>query len=184
MSQTQLGEAVGVNYATVGAWERGETTPHPRSMAAIRKALGVAADSTRRSMRGARLAAGLSQDALARKIGMANGTQVSLWERGLRPVPGDWVQALGDVLRPFGYGRPVAEAAEPEAQECIAALRRRAWEHGFTISTAHEGRFTMYRADVTPAVRVTAHKTITAVRVHVERLEELARSASATRRAA
>ena len=107
--QRQVAEAIGCSKASLLNWERGRAEPELRFMPAIIRFLGydpAAPDPTLsigERLRAARRARGLSQEALARLLGI-DPTTVRDWEeRGEQGRPARRVmRAVGEFLREGG----------------------------------------------------------------------------------
>lgn len=102
--QREVAERLGVDKATVGDWERGDTEPHLRSIPGIVEFLGYvpfAPDGSlpQRLKLGRRLL-GLSQRELADRLGVDEST-VRVWEAGrYRPI-GHYRERIQALLASF-----------------------------------------------------------------------------------
>ena len=92
LPQRQVAAAIGCHHASLLNWERGRREPEPRYLAGILRFLGYdprpAPATFGGQLRAAREAEGLSEAALARRLGLDPG-MVGVWERSevQRPYP-------------------------------------------------------------------------------------------------
>lgn len=92
MEQKAAAQAIGCDPGTLINWEKGRVAPDARFWPAILRYLGYdprpAPETLGGRIRAAREAAGLSEEALARQLGLDPGT-LAAWERGevSRPYP-------------------------------------------------------------------------------------------------
>jgi transcriptional regulator with XRE-family HTH domain len=100
---------LGVQPATVGRWERDQKRPAIKLMPGVLMLLGPGACATQKSLPEERLLSarrllGLTQAALAEKLGVDRGT-VGDWERGVR-LPAEEMLAAVEALLSPGGGKP------------------------------------------------------------------------------
>ena len=100
---------LGVRPATVGRWERDQKRPAVKLMPGVLMLLGPGSSATRKSLPEERLLSarqllGLSQAALAEKLGVDRGT-VGDWERGVRR-PSEERLAAVEALLSSDFGTP------------------------------------------------------------------------------
>ena len=99
----------GVQRATYGCWERDQKRPAIKLMPRILTLLGPGSCATQKSLPEERLLSarqllGLSQAALAEKLGVDRGT-VGDWERGVR-LPAEERLAAVEALLSLGSRKP------------------------------------------------------------------------------
>ena len=64
-------------------------------------------------------------------LGMSGSTRICLGERGAAPIPTKRVEQIKALIEPESVGTWADVKQTP-----LNVLRKRAWEHGWTISTA------------------------------------------------
>jgi transcriptional regulator with XRE-family HTH domain len=114
---------LGVQPATYGRWERDQKRPAIQLMPVVLTLLGPDPSATQKSLPGERLLSarhllGLSQAALAEKLGVDRGT-VGDWERGVRLPAEERLAAVEALLSPGG-GKP-ARIPAPAGEAVTAA---------------------------------------------------------------
>lgn len=124
LSQSDVAHLLGVKRQAVAGWEAGEVPEGRRDI--LRQALASEAPAAA-LMRALRDRAGWKQAELAERIG-SNQSEVSSWERGAKPIPGDKWPHIRDVLaaaepdiRPVHFQRPVTQ------EELREGVRRLNW---------------------------------------------------------
>ncbi len=132
LTQQALGARLGVAQSTVGQWEREATAPTLDHFLAMTRAFGVggvrlltAPAPTARlgtAIRAARTAAGLTQDALAARLGVAQSS-VAQWEREMAAPTLDHFLAMTHA---FGVGGAGLLTAAPGRLGASIRARRRA----------------------------------------------------------
>lgn len=135
---SRIADGLGVPAATVYNWESGRAripdahlarlaslvgTSEPRLRKALHAARAVEQAAPASPLRRLRRGSGLSQDAVARRIGVSRH-RIGAWERGTRP-PLWAVRALATV-----YGVPVSRLAHLTRVAPPPLLDRRRWERG------------------------------------------------------
>jgi transcriptional regulator with XRE-family HTH domain len=109
LEQRDVAAMLGVQPATVGRWERDQKRPAIKLMPGVLMLLGPDPSATQKSLPEERLLSarqllGLSQAALAEKLGVDRGT-VGDWERGVRLPVEERLAAVEALLSPGG-GKP------------------------------------------------------------------------------
>ena len=74
---------------------------------------------------------GLTQRQVAYLLGMSGSTRICVWETGAEPIPKKRVEQIKALIEP----EPVSTWADVK-QTPLNTLRAKAWECGWTISTA------------------------------------------------
>lgn len=135
---SRIADDLGVRAATVYNWEAGRAripdehlprlaalvgTSEPRLRQALRSALVIEQAAPVSPLRRLRRRSGLSQEAVARRIGVSRH-RIGAWERGTRP-PLWAVRALAAA-----YGVPVSSLARVTGLPAPPLLDRRRWERG------------------------------------------------------
>ena len=119
LEQRDAAARLGVRPATYGRWERDQKRPAIKFMPGALMLLGPGSSATQKSLPerllSARQLLGLSQAALAERLGVDRGT-VGDWERGVRLPSEERLAAVEALLLPGG-GKPVREDGNEQAEE-------------------------------------------------------------------